>query len=97
MGTECSSEALVFQGPGRREIRADFDGGDISSDAGALLLREVEQRTEIIEQFSQCFDDHRDSRRIEHSVRDLLARSDSLREHPTMSGHRIYFYPRLFI
>ncbi len=73
MGTECSSEALLFQGPGRREIRADFDGGDISSDAGALLLREVEQRTEIIEQFTQCFDDHRDSRRIEHSVRDLLA------------------------
>ena len=73
MGTECISEALLFQGPGGREIRADFDGGDISSDAGALLLREVERRTEIIEQFSQCFDDHRDSRRIEHSVRDLLA------------------------
>jgi len=73
MGTECISEPLIFQGPGRREIRADFDGGDISSDGGALLLREVEQRTRIIELFSQCFDDHRDSRRTEHSVRDLIA------------------------
>ena len=73
MRTECSSEPLLFQGPGRREIRADFDGGDISSDAGALLLREVEQHTGIIEQFSQCFDDHRDPRRTEHSVRDLVA------------------------
>ena len=73
MGTECISEALLFQGPGRREIRADFDGGDISSDAGALLLREVEHRTGIIEQFSQCFDDHRDPCRIEHSARDLIA------------------------
>ena len=73
MRTECTSEPLLFQGPGRREIRADFDGGDISSDAGALLLREVEQHTGIIEQFRHCFDDHRDPRRIEHSVRDLVA------------------------
>ncbi len=73
MGTECKSEALIFQGPGRREIRADFDGGDISSDGGALLLREVEQHAGIIDQFSQCFDDHRDPGRIEHSVRDLIA------------------------
>ncbi|TKB06487.1 hypothetical protein FCL48_21060, partial [Desulforhopalus sp. IMCC35007] len=40
---------------GRREIVADFNGGTITSDGGALLLREVEQRTNILHRFSQCF------------------------------------------
>jgi hypothetical protein len=64
---------LVFQSAGRREIRADFNGGDITSDAGVLLLQEVERRCSIVEQFAHCFDDHRDPDRIEHGVRDLLA------------------------
>ena len=38
-----------------------------------LLLQEVEKRCSIIEQFAYCFDDHRDPRRVEHSVRELLA------------------------
>ena len=73
MTTECTSAAVLFQGPGRREIRANFNGGDITSDAGVLLLQEVEKRCSIIEQFAHCFDDHRDPRRVEHSVRELLA------------------------
>lgn len=73
MATDCTSGGLVFQGPGRREIRADFNGGDITTDAGVLLLQEVERRCAIVEQFTQCFDDHRDASRVEHSVRDLLA------------------------
>jgi len=73
MATECTSGGLVFQGPGRREIHADFNGGDITSDAGVLLLQEVERRCSIVEQFAHCFDDHRDAGRVEHAVRDLLA------------------------
>src|SRR5262245_4655230 len=73
MATECTSGAVVFQGAGRREIRADFNGGDITSDAGVLLLQEVESRCAIVEQFSHCFDDHRDPDRIEHPVKDLIA------------------------
>src|SRR5215813_3236330 len=73
MATECTSGAVVFQGPGRREISADFNGGDITSDAGVLLLQEVERRCAIVEQFTHCFDDHRDPDRIEHSVQDLIA------------------------
>ena len=73
MATECTRGGLVFQGTGRREIRADFNGGDITSDAGVLLLQEVERRCAIVEQFTHCFDDHRDPDRIEHSVRDLIA------------------------
>ena len=44
MKTECTREYRSFQALGRREIVADFSGGTITSDGGALLLREVEQR-----------------------------------------------------
>ena len=73
MGTECSGRSLSFHGVGRREIVARFDGGDITSDAGALLLRETEQRTKIIEQFAACFNDHRSPLLIEHPAKDLVA------------------------
>ncbi len=73
MGTECRGRELEFQKAGRREIVAKFDGGDISSDGGSLLLREVERRTRILKQFAYCFEDHRDSRRVEHTVEELLA------------------------
>jgi len=38
-------------------VRGQFDGGSITSDAGGLLLREVEKRTGIIGQFANCFTD----------------------------------------
>jgi hypothetical protein len=71
--TECKPQQLEFHGIGRREIVAEFDGGDITSDAGGLLLREVEQRTGIIQKFAACFTDYRDPGSIEHPVQDLLA------------------------
>jgi hypothetical protein len=50
-----------------------FDGGTISSDAGALLLREVEQRTGIVAAFARCFRDHRSPLLREHDVEHLVA------------------------
>lgn len=73
MQTQCNASYLDFPILGRREIRADFDGGDISSDGGALLLRETEQLTGIIRQFAGCFTDHRDPDRSEHTVEELVA------------------------
>jgi hypothetical protein len=52
---------------------ARFDGGRITSDAGALLLRQVEQSTGILRRFAGCFGDHRDPDLIEHSVYELIA------------------------
>jgi hypothetical protein len=43
------------------------------SDGGALLLREVEKRTEIVDRFAGCYQDHRDARRTEHTVRKFVA------------------------
>lgn len=73
MKTECNGSKLEFQTLGRREISADFDGGPISSDGGGLLLREVEERTRIIRQFSASFIDYRDEELIEHTVEQLIA------------------------
>lgn len=73
METECNTDRFCFQPLGRREVVGAFDGGTISSDAGGLLLREVEQRTGIIRQFAACFADYRDPELVEHTVEQLVA------------------------
>lgn len=73
METDCIRKPIEFQDLGRRKVTGRFDGGDISSDGGSLLLREVEKHTHIIEQFAQCFIDHRDQTFVEHPLRDLIA------------------------
>lgn len=50
-----------------------FDGGKITSDAGALLPRETERITETVRKFAACFTDHRDADLIEHRVTELVA------------------------
>jgi hypothetical protein len=72
MTTQCTTDRLTFQPLGRREVVGAFDGGTITSDAGGLLLREVERRTGIIRQFAACFVDHRDPDLIEHRVEELV-------------------------
>lgn len=73
METQCIQEQMVFQQLGRREVVGRFDGGMISSDAGGLLLREVEKRFGILKRFAACFRDYRDSQRIEHSLETLIS------------------------
>lgn len=72
METECNQSSFDFQPLAGREITARFDGGTITSDAGALLLREVEARASVLHRFAACFDDFRDPELIEFSVEELL-------------------------
>ena len=72
MKTECTAGQLEFHGLGRRAVVGAFDGGRISSDSGGLLLREVEQRTGILQRLSGCFVDHRDPDQIEHTLESLI-------------------------
>jgi len=51
---------------------ADFKGGTISSDGGALLLRETDRKMKLLARFAQCFLDGRNPDRIEHSVEQML-------------------------
>ena len=73
MTTECTQSSFGFHPLYQREVVARFDGGDITADAGGLLLREVEKKTGIVRKLAGCFTDHRDSERIEHSVEQLIA------------------------
>ena len=70
--TDCTAQRYLFQGPGGREVVASFDGGRISSDGGALLLCETDRRLRLLDRFAACFDDHRASEWVEHSVADLV-------------------------
>jgi len=72
MGTECITEQMEFQQLGRRAVIGRFDGGKISSDAGGVLLREVERRTQILRRLAGCFRDYRNEDRIEHPVGSLI-------------------------
>jgi len=73
MKTECKQTRIEFQGLARRRVVGKFDGGALTSDAGGLLLGEVEARCGVIADFAQCFTDHRDEESIEHTVAELVA------------------------
>ena len=70
--TKCFTEALLFQDLGPRKVVADFSGGHLSSDGGALLLRQVDAGLGLSRALSKCFVDHRRADLIEHSVEELL-------------------------
>ena len=70
--TECIPPSYAFHPLGNRDVLACFDGGRITSDAGALLLREVDAKFGFLASFAACFTDHRDAESIEHPLVDLL-------------------------
>ncbi len=70
--TQCSTDAIKFKTLGKRSVVADFNGGTITSDAGALLLDKTEQAIGLLARAAECFVDHRDGDLIEHTVEQLL-------------------------
>lgn len=72
MTTDCTFSPLEFQGMTRRTVVASFDGGTVSSDAGVLLLAEVDRRLGLLELFAACFKDHRNPALVEHSIEELV-------------------------
>jgi hypothetical protein len=58
------------------EVVARFDGGEVTTDAGGWLLREVDGQLRLIDRLAACFTDHRQRARVEHSVRDVIAQAD---------------------
>ncbi len=71
--TECNRKPLVFANVSRRRIQADFAGGTLTSDAGGLLLREVDRRLGLVDRLADCLTDPRDPAKIEHDQRTMLA------------------------
>lgn len=70
--TECSRNPIQLTTLNRRSVVANFDGKSITSDAGLVLLRELNDKFKITDQFAQCFTDYRDKNLIEHSVKELI-------------------------
>jgi hypothetical protein len=71
--TECNQSSFGFEMSGRREIVARFDGGTISSDGGAFLLRQTDKLLNLIPRLGKCFLDGRNQSLVEHSVAEMLA------------------------
>jgi hypothetical protein len=77
MQTECSAEPMLFARLDRRDLVADFGGGAITSDAGALLLGATDRAIGLVDRFAACFSDRRDPGRTVHEL-------------PTLVGQRVF-------
>jgi len=73
MQTHCISKQIEFEGFDGRKVVAAFDGGAITSDAGALLLRHTDKAIGLFERVAACFIDNRSPVCTVHSVRTLVA------------------------
>lgn len=69
--THCNTQ-LSFEWYKKRELLVDFQGGEITSDAGLLLLRQADETLGLVSGIEGCVRDNRDSRYIDHGIRDLL-------------------------
>ena len=72
MPTECSADRMAFAPAAGRAVVAGFDGGAISSDAGALLLGATDRAIGLVRRFAGCFVDHRSPDQVEHGVATLV-------------------------
>jgi hypothetical protein len=71
--TECIESSFGFEACGAREMVARFDGGTISSDGGALLLRQTDRRLNLLPRLAECFLDSRNQELVKHSVQEMLS------------------------
>jgi hypothetical protein len=72
MPTECSATLFEFPAVEGRQVVASFDGGAITTDAGALLLGQTDRAIRLTERFAACFTDTRTSGLVEHQVDTLV-------------------------
>ena len=72
MQTECIPTLFEFEPVEERKVVASFDGGAMTSNAGALLLGSVDKAVRLVERVARCFVDRRNPRLIEHSVATLV-------------------------
>jgi hypothetical protein len=72
MPTHCTQDSFDFGRVEGRAVVADFSGGTITSNGGALLLAQTDRGVGIIDSFTACFGDGRNQGLIEHTVRTLV-------------------------
>lgn len=71
--TECNQERFSFAAHFSRRVEAGFTAGQVSSDGGALLLRQADRRIDLLGRLAGCFSDGRRPELTEHSVAEMVA------------------------
>jgi hypothetical protein len=71
--TECNTKKIEFSRANWRQVTANFNGGRLTTDAGVLLLREVDRRIGLLDSINDCIPDPRDPRYTIHEQREMLA------------------------
>jgi len=96
--TECNREVVSFSSVGRRSLVADFLGGQITSDAGGLLLREADRQLGMTLALAQCVADPRDPARTVHSTLRMIRQRvyglalgyEDLNDHDTLRRDELF-------
>lgn len=70
--TDCTVLGIDFEPVKRRRVEVSFDGGEVSSDAGVLLVRKLDRRIGLLDTVSRVLTDPRDPERVTHTLADLL-------------------------
>jgi hypothetical protein len=72
MPTECSRDLFGYEVVEGRQVVAAFDGGEVTSDAGALLLGATDRAIGLVARFAACFADGRAQAQVEHSIATMV-------------------------
>src|ERR1700756_3265397 len=70
--TECNQNEFAFAPHFSRQVSAHFSERQLSTEGGALLLRETDRKIGLLSRVSKCFSDHRRPELIEHELGELL-------------------------
>ena len=85
--TQCLPNQLQFGSIKGRKVIANFSGGRITSDAGIVLLAELDKKLKITEKFAKCFRDYRDSSYVQSTP--LIRRKYCFLTHLRLTFHGI--------
>ena len=96
--TECNTKPIEFSSLKRKKIQADFDGGKLTSDGGAVLLREVDRSLGLIDALNACIPDPRNQDLIVHKQKTMLAQRifgidlgyEDLNDHQTLREDPVF-------
>jgi len=70
--TNCNTNSIEFTRCKRRKVQANFNGGEITSDAGVMLLHQVDKIFNLTDRVAATANDPRNKKKITHSIRDML-------------------------
>ena len=70
--TNCTQLSFELPGLCRRKVEGNFEGGNLSSDGGLVLLRQVDRLMGLTKDLAKRLPDRRDSDKIEHSLQSML-------------------------